>query len=118
VHVPDHLEAQREFLPALETPFSRSLEINEPRRRYRWIDLDGVEYDKSTPILWIAAAQAAALSKPDLLEGPQRDLVLKHYSYVQELLKEYPPPPTAAGTCFPRKKSRPGITFIRRPWRY
>ena len=102
--MPDHFEAQREFLPALETPFSPSLEINETHRRYRWIDLDGVEYDKSTPVLWIAAAQAAALGKPGLLEGPQRDLVLNHYGYVQELLKEYHPTESGGWNMLPSQK--------------
>jgi hypothetical protein len=73
--MPDHAEAQREFLPALETPFAPSLEINQPHRRYRWIDLDGAEHDKSTPLLWIAAAQGAALARPGLLEGSEREKV-------------------------------------------
>jgi hypothetical protein len=67
------------------------LESNAPHRRYRWIDLDGVEHDKSTSVLWIAAAQGAALGKARLLEGQEREAVLKHYEYVQEILKEYHP---------------------------
>ena len=102
--MPDHFEAQREFLPGLESPFAASLEINEPHRRYRWIDLDGVEYDKSTPVIWIAAAQAAALGNPKLLEGTQRDLVLKHYGYVQELLKEYHPTDSGGWNMLPSQK--------------
>ena len=100
----DHGEAQREFIPALETPFASSLEINEPHRRYRWVDLDGVEYDKSTPVLWIAAAQGAALGKEKLLEGPERETVLKHYDYVQELLKEYHPTNSGGWNMLPSQK--------------
>ena len=102
--MPDHFEAQREFLPGLEAPFSPSLESNESHRHYRWIDLDGVEYDKSTPVLWVAAAQAAALGKPKLLEGAQRDLVLNHYGYVQELLKEYHPTESGGWNMLPSQK--------------
>lgn len=102
--MPDYPEAQREFLPALETPFAPSLEINEPHRRYRWIDLDGVEYDKSTPLLWIASAQGAALAKPNLLEGSQRDAVMRHYEYLQELLKEYHPTKSGGWNMLPSQK--------------
>jgi len=102
--MPDYPEAQREFLPALETPFASSLEINEPRRRYRWIDLDGVEYDKSTPVLWIAAAQGAALGKAKLLEGTEREAVLRHYEYVQKVLKEYHPTNSGGWNMLPSQK--------------
>lgn len=102
--MPDHAEAQREFLPALEIPFAPSLEINEPHRRYRWIDLDGVEYDKSTPVLWIAAAQGAALARPHLLEGTQREAVMRHYEYVQEILKEYHPTNSGGWNMLPTQK--------------
>jgi hypothetical protein len=102
--MPDYPEAQREFLPALETPFASSLEINQPHRRYRWIDLDGVEYDKSTPVLWIAAAQGAALGKARLLEGQEREAVLKHYEYVQEILKEYHPTNSGGWNMLPSQK--------------
>ena len=102
--MPDYPNAQREFLPALETPFAASLEINEPHRRYRWIDLDGVEYDKSTPVLWIAAAQGAALGKARLLEGQEREAVLKHYEYVQEILKEYHPTNSGGWNMLPSQK--------------
>jgi hypothetical protein len=102
--MPDYPEAQREFLPALETPFASSLEINEPHRRYRWIDLDGVEYDKSTPVLWIAAAQGAALGKAKLLEGKEREAVLRHYEYAQEILKEYHPTRSGGWNMLPSQK--------------
>jgi len=102
--MPDHREAQREFLPALEVPFAVSLEINEPHRRYRWIDLDGVEYDKSTPIIWIAATLAAALSTPDLLAGEQRERTQKHFEYVQEILKDYHPSSSGGWNMLPSQK--------------
>lgn len=102
--MPDHGEAQREFMPALETPFAASLQIDGPHRRYRWIDLDGVEYDKSTPVLWIAAAQGAALAKPKLLEGSQRENVLKRYDYVQQILKEYHPTDSGGWNMLPAQK--------------
>jgi hypothetical protein len=102
--MPDYPEAQREFLPALEIPFAPSLEINEPHRRYRWIDLDGVEYDKSTPVLWIAAAQGAALSRPQLLEAGQRETVMRQYEYVQEILKEYHPTASGGWNMLPSQK--------------
>ncbi len=102
--MPDYHDVQREFLPALETPFAASLEINEPHRRYRWIDLDGVEYDKSTPVLWIAAAQGAALAVPGLLEGDARATAIRHYEYVQELLKEYHPTNNGGWNMLPSQK--------------
>jgi hypothetical protein len=102
--MPDYPEAQREFVSALETPFAPSLEINEPHRRYRWIDLDGVEYDKSTPVLWIAAAQGAALGKPGLLTGSQREAVLRHYEYVQEILRDYHPTNSGGWNMLPSQK--------------
>jgi len=102
--MPNYPEAQREFLPALETPFASSLEINQPHRRYRWIDLDGVEYDKSTPVLWIAAAQGAALGKTGLLGGQEREAVLKHYEYVQKILKEYHPTNSGGWNMLPSQK--------------
>ena len=102
--MPDHREAQRQFLPALDAPFASKLEINEPHRRYRWIDLDGVEYDKSTPVLWIAATLGAVLAKPDLLEASQRETVLRHYEYVQEILKEYHPTKSGGWNMLPAQK--------------
>ena len=102
--MPDHREAQREFLPALEIPFAPSLEINEPRRRYRWIDLDGAEHDKSTPLLWIAAAQGAALARPELLGGSEREKVMRHYEYVQGILKEYHPSASGGWNMLPSQK--------------
>ena len=102
--MPGYNTAQREFLPALEIPFSSSLEINEPHRRYHWIDSDGVEYDNSLPVLWIAASEGAALAVPHLLEGNQRETVLRHYDYVQELLKEYHPTNTGGWNLFPSQK--------------
>jgi hypothetical protein len=104
LRMPDYTEAQREFLPALKTPFASSLEINEPHRRYRWKDLDGVEYDKSTPVLWIAAAQGAALGKARLLEGSEREAVLSHYHYVQEILREYHPTNSGGWNMLPSQK--------------
>lgn len=102
--MPDHRDAQRQFLPSLETPFASTLEINESHRRYRWIDLDGVEYDKSTPVLWIAAALGAVLATPDLLEANQRETVLRHYEYVQEILKEYHPTNSGGWNMLPSQK--------------
>jgi hypothetical protein len=102
--MPDHREAQSQFLPALDAPFASQLEINEPHRRYRWIDLDGVEYDKSTPVLWIAATLGAALGKPDLLEVSQRETLLRHYEYVQEILKEYHPTKSGGWNMLPAQK--------------
>jgi hypothetical protein len=102
--MPDYPEAQREFLPALEAPFDPFLEISEPHRRYRWIDLDGVEYDKSTPVLWIAAAQGAALGRAKLLEGTEREAVLRHYEYVQQLLKDYHPTKSGGWNMLPSQK--------------
>jgi hypothetical protein len=68
------------------------------------IDLDVVEYDKSTPVLWIAAAQGAALGKAGLLEGQEREAVLKHYEYVQEILKEYHPTNSGGWNMLPSQK--------------
>ena len=102
--MPDYPEAHREFLAALETPFSPALEINQPRQRYRWLDLDGAEHDKSTPLLWIAAAQGAALSRPQLLEGSDREKVTRHYEYMQEILKEYHPTASGGWNMLPSQK--------------
>lgn len=102
--MPDHRDAQRQFLPSLETPFTSTLEINEPHRRYRWIDLDGVEYDKSTPVLWIAATLGAVLATPDLLKANQRETMLRHYEYVQEILKEYHPTNSGGWNMLPSQK--------------
>lgn len=102
--MPDYADAQREFLPALKISFAASLEINEPHRRYRWTDLDGVEYDKSTPVLWIAAAQGAALARPHLLEGNERETVMRHYEYIQEILKEYHPTNSGGWNMLPAQK--------------
>jgi hypothetical protein len=102
--MPDHAEAQREFLPGLEIPFAPSLEINGPHRRYRWIDLDGAEHDKSTPLLWITAAQGAALARPQLLEGSPRDVVMRHYEYMQAILKDYRPTASGGWNMLPSQK--------------
>jgi len=78
--------------------------MNGPRRRYRWIDLDGVEFDTSPPLLWLAAAQGAALAASHLLEGSQRENVLRHYEYVQEILKEYRPTNSGGWNMLPSQK--------------
>jgi hypothetical protein len=109
----DYNNAQREFLQALEMPFASSLEthktdhpfyVKEPHRRYRWIDLDGAEFDTSLPVLWLAAAQGAALAVPHLLEGSQRENVLRHYEYVQKILKEYRPTESGGWNMLPSQK--------------
>lgn len=104
--MPDHRDAQRELLPALEVPFASSLEINEPHRRYRWIDdrFDGIEYDKSPPLIWLAATFGAALAIPDLLDANQRESVMGHFEYVQELLKEYHPTNSGGWNMLPSQK--------------
>jgi hypothetical protein len=102
--MPDQSEAQRKFLPALQSPFAAALEVNEPHRRYHWVDLDGVEYDKTTPVLWIAAAQGAALARPDLLKDKERETVLQQYEYVQEILKEYHPTESGGWNMLPSQK--------------
>jgi len=101
---PDHREVSRQFLPSLEVPFAPGLEVNQPHRRYRWIDLDGVEYDKSTPVMWIAATLGAVLATPDLLEAGEREKVLRHYEYVQEILKEYHPTDSGGWNMLPSQK--------------
>jgi hypothetical protein len=116
LRMPDYPDAQREFLPALEVPFAPALEISDPHRRYRWRDLDGVEHDKCTPVLWIAAAQGAALGKPGLLEGQQREAVLRHYQYVQEILKEYHPTESGGWNMLPRR-TQTNTTCIQPPSR-
>jgi hypothetical protein len=68
------------------------------------VDLDGVEHDKSTPLLWIAAAQGAALARPHLLEGSEREKVMRHYEYVQEILKEYHPTASGGWNMLPSQK--------------
>ena len=103
--MPGNNNAQREFLPALEIPFASSREINQPHRRYRWTDYHGGEYDKSTPLLWIAAAEGAALAVPHLIESNQRETVLRHYEYVQEILKEYHPTNSGGWNLLPSQKN-------------
>ena len=69
------------------------------------IDYDGAEYDKSTPLLWIAAAEGAALAVPHLIESNQRETVLRHYEYVQEILKEYHPTNSGGWNLLPSQKN-------------
>ena len=110
--LPGYNSAQREFLPALEIPFASSLEINtshprfitRPHRGYLWTDPDGIECDKSPPVLWLAAAEGAALAAPHVLEGYQRETVLRHYDYVQEILKDHRPTNSGGWNLLPSQK--------------
>ena len=112
--MPGYKNAQREFLPALEIPFASSLEINEPHRRYRWISSpEGGEYDKSTPLLWLAAAQGAALAVPHLLEGNQRETACATTSMFRKFSRNITQPTAAAGICFRRKTILTNIIFTR-----
>ena len=63
-----------------------------------------LENHQSIPLFWIAAAQGAALGVPHLLEGNQRETVLRHYEYVQELLKEYHPTNSGGWNLLPSQK--------------
>lgn len=58
----------------------------------------------STPVLWIAAAQGAALGQENLLAGNERDAVMRHYKYVQEILKEYHPTNSGGWNMLPAQK--------------
>jgi len=117
----DRNDAQREFLPALETPFASSLEINtshprfitKPHKRYRWIDLDGVEFDTSLPLFWLAAAQGAALARLICLKVTNATTSCGITSMFRKFSKNIVQPTAAAGTCFRRKRILMKITSTR-----
>lgn len=98
LRMPDQLDAQRQFVPCLQTPFAPQPETDEHGRILPWLkghntlnDPEGLDYEKSLPSLWMISALATGLRKPDLLSEPERQTVLARLNFVQEFAQRYHP---------------------------
>jgi serine/threonine protein kinase len=98
-------EELHDLLPALDLPFEpgRPVEVNGVK--YGWLARPPEEqYTVAEAALWTAAALAAALGRPRLLEGEARQAALDHYRYTQEVLRTYRPDEAGGWNMHPNQQ--------------
>lgn len=103
VHEATHDEL-RQLLPFLEMPFRPGVAIERDGVKYGWISHQGDTDTLAEPALWTTAALTAALARPDLLDAAERERLLAHLAYTQEVLKLYRPLDNGGWNMFPLQK--------------
>ncbi|HEY0082231.1 MAG TPA: toll/interleukin-1 receptor domain-containing protein [Pyrinomonadaceae bacterium] len=94
----------RELLPYLEMPFAPGVAVERDGIKYGWTSHQGDTDTLAEPALWTTAALAAALARPNLLDATERERLLAHLAYTQEVLKLYRPRDDGGWNMFPRQK--------------
>lgn len=97
-------EELRTLLPYLEMPFAPGVAIERDGVKYGWTSHQGDTDTLAEPALWTAAALSAALARPGLLDDAERQRLLSHFAYTQEVLKLYRPLDNGGWNMFPRQK--------------
>ncbi len=104
-HTPEAGDAElRALLPNLEAPFAANLPIEVAGVKYGWISHPGDTDTLAEPALWTTAALAAALARPHLLDDAERQRMLAHLAYTQEVLQLYRLRDDGGWNMFPRQK--------------
>jgi hypothetical protein len=105
----------RDLLPLLELPFTSGAAIEVKGVKYGWTgEVVAVEGQKTSygtsedaeavPTLWTTAAVTAALGRPGLIEGAERQRFESYRQYAQEALRLYKPLETGGWNLFPYQK--------------
>ena len=94
----------RALLPYLEMPFAPGVAVERDGVKYGWTSHQGDTDTLAEPALWTTAALAAALARPGLLDAAERERLLAHLAYTQEVLKLYRPRDDGGWNMFPRQK--------------
>ena len=97
-------EELREVVPGLDLPFVDRPPIEVDGVKYGWLLRDPDDTTSAEPALWTAAALAAALARPGLLEGEARRSAQKHLAYTQETLETYRSREMGAWNMYPNQK--------------
>lgn len=97
-------EELRALLPYLEMPFAPGVGVERGGIKYGWTSHQGDTDTLAEPALWTTAALAAALARPGLLDDGERQRLLAHLDYTQEVLKLYRPLDNGGWNMFPRQK--------------
>jgi hypothetical protein len=97
-------EELRALLPYLEMPFAPGVAIERNGVKYGWTSHQGDTDTLAEPALWTTAALAAALARPGLLDAAERERLLAHLAYTQEVLKLYRPRDNGGWNMFPQQK--------------
>jgi hypothetical protein len=91
------------LLPNLEAPFAAGVPVEAGALKYGWFSHQGDMDTVAEPALWTTAALAAALARPRLLDDAERQRLLAHLAYTQEVLKLYRPLDDGGWNMFPRQ---------------
>lgn len=94
----------RALLPYLEMPFAPGVAVERDGVKYGWTSHQGDTDTLAEPALWTTAALAAALARPNLFDAVERERLLTHLDYTQEVLKLYRPLDNGGWNMFPRQK--------------
>jgi hypothetical protein len=97
-------EELRTLLPYLEMPFAPGVAVERGGVKYGWTSHQGDTDTLAEPALWTTAALAAALARPGLLDAAERERMLAHLAYTQEVLRLYRPRDNGGWNMFPRQK--------------
>jgi serine/threonine protein kinase len=100
-------EAAATLVPALNIPFAAGLPIERNGTKYGWAThpVPGGNNPTSPPIAYTAAALSAALARPGLLAGEERQRQERHLRYVQEAMRAYQVAPFRGGwAIFPNQR--------------
>ncbi|HEY1402750.1 MAG TPA: hypothetical protein VGB05_01345, partial [Pyrinomonadaceae bacterium] len=88
----------------LEMPFAPGVAVERDGVKYGWTSHQGDTDTLAEPALWTTAALAAALARPNLLDAGERERLLAHLAYMQEVLKLYRPLDNGGWNMFPQQK--------------
>ena len=97
-------EELRQLLPYLEMPFAPGVAVERDGVKYGWHSHQGDIDTLAEPALWTTAALSAALARPGLLDAAERERLLGHLAYAQEVLRLYRPRDHGGWNMFPRQK--------------
>ena len=90
--------------------FGREKRYTRGGVQYGWTPRSGAHYTQAEPMLWGAAALAAALNRPGLLGPEERRRFLGYLAQTHAILRTYEPTSPAGGWHVLPHPKRPEIT--------
>jgi hypothetical protein len=94
----------KSFTTALDLPYNSGLTHEKDGVKFGWQSHKGEAETIAEPALWNAAALAVALGRRDMLNEEERQRLMKHLVYTQEVLKLYRPLEDGGWNMFPNQK--------------
>jgi hypothetical protein len=95
----------RQLLKGFEEQFEAGSTIEgADGRKYGWIAHPNEMRTQAEPAIWTASALAAALGRPGLLTGEDRERALRRLEYTQEALRIYRPVENGGWNMFPNQE--------------